>query len=155
MVFGIILPWILGAYLYCRHPLLVLTVAPFASVISFVINAAEFVLGVWNLKPFMRIETLSAYPFDLGLYPVLGCWCMILIQRFGRIVTTLIAFALGTTPLEGFVIAIGHDSYGNVWNLAWTFVSYLVVYIAAFQYSRLLQSILAEYGQTTGRNFYV
>lgn len=141
---GFVLPWIFGVYLYRRHSLLILTVAPFASVVSFVINAVGFYLNFWNLNPPMRIETLSAYPLDLGLYPVLGCWCMILIQRFGRSVWLIAVFVLGITLLEGFGVLIGYASYANGWNLAWTFVSYLVAYVLVYQFYRLLQHVLPD-----------
>ncbi|MCF8566990.1 hypothetical protein LLE49_19910 [Alicyclobacillus tolerans] len=113
IVCGLFLPWILGVYLYHKHPLTVLTVAPFASVVSFVINTFGFALEFWSLNPPMRIETLSALPLDIGLYPVLGCWYIILVHRYKRFAFLTVTFALGTTLLEGLGVALGHASYGK------------------------------------------
>lgn len=77
---GFILPWALGGLLYRNHPLLVLTVASLASVVSFLINAVGFGMEWWNLAPYTRIETLVVLPFNIDLYPVLGCWCIVLIR---------------------------------------------------------------------------
>ncbi|KPV45668.1 CBO0543 family protein [Alicyclobacillus ferrooxydans] len=143
---GFVLPWILGAFLYRNHPLTVLTVAPFASVVSFLINAVGFGLEWWNLAPYTRIETFSALPLNMGLYPVLGCWCIVLIRRFGRSLSMVLVFSISTTLLEGFAVFIGHASYGNGWNLAWTFISYLVAYVVVYKFYTLIRHVLMEVG---------
>lgn len=150
VVCGFLVPWVFGVYLYHKNALIVLTVAPLASALSFVINAIGFGFGWWHLHPPIRIETISALPFDIGLYPVLGSWCIMLIDQYGRTIHLLLAFALGTTFLEGFGIAIGHASYGNGWNLAWTFVSYFVAYVIVCLFYRLFRSVLAAYWSNTG-----
>ena len=141
---GFILPWIFGVFLYRKHPLIVLAVAPFASVASFVINAVGFGLEWWNLAPYTRMETLSVLPFNIGLYPVLGCWCIVLIRRFGRSMPLLLIFSIGTTLLEGFAVLMGHASYGNGWNLAWTFISCLVAYVVVYKCYMLIRHVLME-----------
>lgn len=97
---GFVLPWIFGVYLYRKNPLIVLAIAPFSAVVSFLINAVGFALEWWNLTPYMRIETLAALPLNIGLYPVLGSWCIILIQRLGHSLSLMLIFALGTTLLR-------------------------------------------------------
>ncbi|QSO45492.1 CBO0543 family protein [Alicyclobacillus mengziensis] len=143
---GFVLPWIFGAFLYRNHPLTVLTVAPFASVVSFLINAVGFGLEWWNLAPYTPIETLSALPLNIGLYPVLGCWCIVLIRRFGQSLSVILVFSLGTTLLEGVAVLIGHAGYGNGWNFAWTFISYLVAYVAVYKFYMLIRHVLMEIG---------
>ena len=118
--------------------------APLASVVSFLINAVGFGLELWNLAPYTRIETLSALPLNIGLYPVLGCWCIVLIRRFGRSMSLLLIFSIGTTLLEGFAVLIGHASYGNGWNLGWTFISYLGAYVLVYKFHTLVRHVLTE-----------
>ena len=104
-------------------------------------------LGFLESDPPMRIETLSALPLDIGLYPVLGCWYIILVQRYRRSAILTLTFALGTTLLEGFGVAVGHASYGNGWNLGWTFVSYFVAYLGVNRFYRCMWHVIANYKQ--------
>ena len=78
------------------------------------------------------------------LVPVLGCWSIVLIRQLGRSLSLILVFSLGTTLLEGVAVLIGHVGYGNDWNLAWTFISCLVAYVAVYQFYMLIRHVLRE-----------
>lgn len=74
-----------GIYLYRENFPIILTIAPFSAVVSFLINAVGFSLEWWNLNHYMSIETVSALPLNIGLYPVLGCYSDSTMRAFSAI----------------------------------------------------------------------
>lgn len=140
IVFGFLIPWIFGIYLYKKSPIIVWLFCPISATISALINDIGYHLEFWDFTPLIENdETLSALPLDLGLYPVLASYLIYWIIKNNRYPLLKIAgICFLTTALEFVAFVIGKVEYGNHWNIGWTFCSYLLAYGLVYLYYRLL-----------------
>lgn len=141
IIFGFFVPWIAGIYLGVKTPKTLLLIFPIGAVSSLVINSIGFQLKFWDFTPLIpNDESVSALPLDIGLYPLLACFMIWLINS-RPILTVLILFLfiLGTTLLEFMALIFGKVTYGNGWNIGYTFLSYLLAFGIVFIYFKLLK----------------
>ncbi|WP_088070030.1 hypothetical protein [Gottfriedia luciferensis] len=68
---GLILPWLVGFILLKKVPKIMVVFIPICVAIAFIINTWGFNY-YWSLKVKFNELALSAFPFNLGLYPILG-----------------------------------------------------------------------------------
>jgi len=143
IVAGFIIPWIIACPLVQRQPRLFIVISPITAVISMVINTIGFYFDFWHFKPILtRNETISAMPFDLGLYSVLGSLLIYFITKrlFGiPPLACLLCFSLLTTLMEYLGLRFDRVMYSNGWNIGWTFISYLIAYIAVITAWRIVR----------------
>ncbi|WP_054025745.1 CBO0543 family protein [Bacillus sp. FJAT-28004] len=141
IIFGFIIPWIAGIYLGRKSPKTLLLIFPIGAVTSMVINSFGFQLMFWDFTPLIpNDESVSALPLDIGLYPLLACFMIWLINsRPVNTALVMFLFILGTTLLEFMALLIGKVSYGNGWNIGYTFLSYLLAFGIVFIYYKLLK----------------
>ncbi|MGE5653496.1 MAG: hypothetical protein ACM3ZQ_04405 [Bacillota bacterium] len=134
IVVGLAIPWLVGAWLYLKDRDSVLLIAPFASVLAWTVNQFGFHYGFWEMSPFGSQEC-SAWPFNLGLFPLSFCFT-VYAARHTRYHPALliVASSLFLTLLEFLGVVSGHRG----WNTQWTFISYLVPNLLCFAYYRLL-----------------
>ncbi|WP_103106621.1 CBO0543 family protein [Brevibacillus reuszeri] len=140
ILLGFVIPWIFGLWLYTVNPKLVLTMAPFSSVISFLVNHWGIYNGLWILTPILKIKTTSTIPMDIGLFPIISCFTCYFIQksRFHPFLWILL-FSTGQTILELTAYFYGKVLYSNDWNFAGTFLSYLIPGLITYYYFCLLR----------------
>jgi hypothetical protein len=132
IIIGFIIPWLFASFIYFRDRKILFIIAPFASVLSYAINSTAMFLGLWKLYPF-EFGKDSTIPFDLGLYPVLASYLIYLANKSRinnwAVITIITTF---TTLLEWLGLLLGRVVYGNGWNLAFTFFSYLIPYLLIY-----------------------
>lgn len=139
---GFALPWIFGFWLYRKNKVIVATISPFTAVIATKVNVILIQLDFYHIIPiFKDTESLSAIPFEVGLYPVLASWMTYLIWKKGHPFLQIVIFSLLTTFIELLGVLYGKVLYYNGWNLFWTFWSYFIPYISVYLYYRLLLKI--------------
>jgi len=140
ILLGFLIPWIFGIWLYSVMPRLVLTIAPFASVISFLVNNWGIYNQLWVLRPVLKIQTTSTIPVNIGLYPIISCFTcyFILRSRFHPFFWILLS-STGQTVLEMTAYYYGRVLYDNGWNFAGTFVSYLIPGLITYYYFGILR----------------
>jgi hypothetical protein len=63
IVFGFVFPWIAGGYLYKKNHKVVLTIAPFASVIALSTNEFGLLFDFWDIQP-KETESLNCLPLS-------------------------------------------------------------------------------------------
>ncbi|OES45894.1 CBO0543 family protein [Domibacillus iocasae] len=146
MVFSIaffVIPWVIAVlHLQLKDKKLIPLIAPFASVNAFLVNGLGVDLGFWHVYPFTKPEILSTLPFNLGLYPVLACYMIYFIKKSSKSPYLIVFFiAFVTTLVEALFFLLGKVSYGNGWNIFWTFVSYLFPYMFGYWFYRYLKKI--------------
>lgn len=131
-IFGFILPWLL-LFLFFRVNLkLVIIMAPFVSVVAFVLNEIGF-NNFLDFIPRFKNISLSSLPLNLGLYPVLGCLLVYSLQLSTRKpVVWMVFYGLITTGMEYVALVAKYIFYYNGWNIFHTFLSYLLAYILVF-----------------------
>ncbi len=126
LLLAFLIPWIIGIlHLYKRDKMLLFLFAPYFSVSAYIINA----LGIATL------------PFDLGIYPVLGCYLIYFIKKFNRAYLIIFLMSLFTTFLEMIFFYFGRVIYENGWNVYLTFFSYLFPYLFLYWYYKFLIKI--------------
>ncbi|WPC42779.1 hypothetical protein [Clostridium sp. JS66] len=135
MVLGFIIPWIFGVILYFKDRKIVLTIAPFSSILAYVINEFCFHFNFWRLVPLNINDDYTSMSVNLGLYPILGCYLIyhISIKKINSYLIILI-FAVATTMIEYLAFLFKLVTYGNGWNIGWTFLSYLIPYLLVYWY---------------------
>ncbi|WP_411504646.1 CBO0543 family protein [Brevibacillus centrosporus] len=139
IVFGFIIPWIIGVNLFKKNQKVVLTIAPFDSVISLVFNEIGLFLDFWDILP-NKTESLNCLPIDLGIYPIFGSLFIHYCQK--NLLPhwiLLLSFSLFTSGLEYITVLTGSIVYHNGWNIFWTFISYVLAYILGYSYYVLLK----------------
>jgi len=139
IIVGFIVPWIVGIYLYFKNPKFMLIFVPIGMATAFLINDWGFNY-FWKLKHSFKDLSLSALPFNLGLFPILCCLFIgtIHYKKFS-VFWAFIVFTFGTTLMEFCVLLSRELTYRNGWNISLTAVSYFSAYIITFIYYKLIQ----------------
>lgn len=141
ILLGFVFPWIFGIWLYLRSPKIVLTIGPFASVLSYIVNVWGIYNHYWILTPVLEVKTASVLPMNLGIFPVIACFTYFLIFRTRtQPVLWILFFSVAQTLLESIAYSFGKVQYFNGWNIGGTFLSYLIPAIITYIYFVLLIS---------------
>ncbi|PLS16441.1 hypothetical protein CVD28_15215 [Bacillus sp. M6-12] len=137
IVIGFILPCLVGVYLFIKNPKLMILFVPVGIATSFLINGIGFTY-FWKLNHTYKEMFLAAMPFNLGLFPVLGCLFVASIQ-YNKVNKwwAFLLFTIVTTLFELFAVIRDQVTYRNGWNIFWTGISYLVAYIIAYTYYKI------------------
>jgi hypothetical protein len=139
LVFG--LPWIVGYHhLYKKDKLLIPLIGSFFCIISFIINEIGFYLGFWKVVS-SPLNTISFYPFNLGLYPILASYLIFFIRKNKNPYLAVLLISLFTTFLEMIFVSWGKVIYGNGWNVYFTFLSNLFPYTLVYWYYIYLKKL--------------
>jgi hypothetical protein len=110
-------------------------------IITFTINEFGFYLGFWEVLPSVNQKTLSALPFNLGLYPILASYLIYFIKRYKYPYLVLLLMTIFTTLIEMIFGYFGRVIYSNGWNNVWTFFSYLIPYVLVFCFYTYLKNL--------------
>lgn len=141
-IFGFAIPWIFGSWLYIKDRKLVLHIFPVSSMLSLAFNLLGFYF-FWDFKPiFSRVQTISALPLNLGLFPVLGCFMIHYIKNT-KLNAFMLIFIFSTiiTLSEWIGVEIGRVIYFNDWNIIFTFFSYLTSLLLTYWYYIKIQNV--------------
>lgn len=143
IIIAFILPWTIGLlHLHPRDKKLIPLGGPFGAVLSFFINELGFHFGFWEVHPFPNPKTIAALPFNLGLFPILGCYMIFFIKkRITHPYFIVFLTALITTILELIFVLMGKVIYSNGWNIFWTYISYLIPYLFAYWFYLHLKTL--------------
>lgn len=142
IVLGFIIPWIFGVILYFKDKKIVLIIAPFSSILAYTVNEFCFHLNFWRLAPLNINDDYTSLSVNLGLYSILGCYLIYYISRKHiNSYLMILIFTIVTTILEYLGILFNLVSYGNGWNIGWTFLSYLIPYLLIYWYYLKLREI--------------
>ena len=147
ILLGFLLPWILGIYIYKRDKRILIAFFPVGSLLAFIINEFGFYFEFWNITPILKVKTMSALPMNLGIFPVLACYLVYLINskyKQWNSFLLVILFSGFTTGLEFTGVITSKVVYMNHWNIGWTFVSYFVFYILIVWYYRIFFHLLKK-----------
>ena len=139
IILAFVLPWFIGIlHLYKKDKLVLFFIAPFSSVISYVVNTVAYYFGYWEITPFPKLKNLASLPFELGFYPILACYLVFFIRKSKNPYFVVFFMSLLTTLLELLCIYLGWIVYGNGWNIYLTFFSYLLPFLIVYWYYNYL-----------------
>lgn len=138
IIIGFILPWILGAYLFKNQTKLFIIFYPVGVATSILINEIGFNY-FWKMDIVFQESSLTSIPYDVGLYPILGCLfiCVIHYKKMPILITFLV-FTLVTIFGEYILVFLEKLVYRNGWNIIWTGVSYLLAYSIFYVYYKIV-----------------
>ncbi len=137
-----LIPWIICLmHLYKKDKMLFFLVAPFFSIVAYLMNTLGFYFDFWEVLPFPQQKSFATLPFDVGIYPVLSCYCIYFIKKMNKPFLVLLLMTLLTTFLEGIFVFFDRVIYRNGWNIYFTFFSYLLPYLFLYGYYRFLLKI--------------
>ncbi|MHC1681919.1 MAG: hypothetical protein AB6733_03055 [Clostridiaceae bacterium] len=136
-IIGFIMPWIISLTIIRGHKV-IYYIAPFASVVSFIIDDLGFYF-FWNLYPF-ELTNLSAVPFNIGLFCLYPCVSIELIRKYEiKPYIVILGMALMITLMEYCGILVGRVIYYNGWNVIATYFSYLLALVISYRFYKILK----------------
>ncbi|WP_340013009.1 hypothetical protein [Paenibacillus sp. FSL K6-1318] len=136
---GMVVPILLAVWILRRNLKILVIYYPLGVAIASCINNVGFNY-FWNILPNTRNQSFAALPMDLGIYPIAGCLMMyVIIVKDAKPWVAILVAALSLTLLEWVAKMMGHVIYFNGWNIIWTFLSYLLPFVLAYGYSKLLR----------------
>jgi len=142
LLLGFFIPWMICImHLYKKDKMLFFLFAPFFSVVASLINKLGFYFDFWEVLPFPTQRSFASIPFDVGIYPVLACYCVFFIKKTNKPYFVLVLTTLLTTFLELVFVFFERVTYRNGWNIYLTFFSYLLPYSFLYWYYRFLLKI--------------
>jgi hypothetical protein len=126
ILIGFVLPWIVGGWVLRKNRSVIRETGPVAGMIAFAFNETGYYMDWWKVTP-VRGEILSFLPYNLGLFPVIGCLFIYTVQKSTfHPALLLLSYPFLITALEIVFRVTGKVTYGNGWNPGWTYVSYLL-----------------------------
>ncbi|GIM29444.1 hypothetical protein CPJCM30710_21100 [Clostridium polyendosporum] len=139
---GFVIPWIFGIILYFKDKKTLLVVAPFHGLISYTVNEFGYHFNFWRLIPVHIHDDYTSLSTNIGLYPILGSYLIYYIQKKkNNPLIYIFIFTFITTVMEYVGFLTGLVTYGNGWNVGWTFLSYLLPYTVAYLYYKKLRKL--------------
>lgn len=146
IIIGFLIPLILGIILFKKNSRVIIFFVPIGSMVSFFINEIGYSSELWEFLPmFEENETLSALPFDVGLFPFLTCLMVyIIITKTIKPFYIISFFTMVTTLLEFVFFLFGKVIYQRGWNIFFTFLSYAVAYFICYLYFLLIKKVVFE-----------
>ncbi|WP_251529870.1 CBO0543 family protein [Metabacillus litoralis] len=142
ILIGLVLPWTVAIFhLYKKERTIIPLIGSFFSVIAFIVNEFGFYCGFWRIAPFFDQKTLSALPFNLGMYPILASYLIYFIKKTKKPYLMTFFISIFTTFLELTLVLSEKVIYSNGWNIIWTFFSYLIPYIWLYWYYLYLKKL--------------
>lgn len=142
IILGFIIPWIFGVALYLKDKKILLTIAPFSSILAYTVNEFCFHLNFWRLIPVYIDDDYTAISVNLGLYPILGGYLIYYVsKKYINSYLVIFIFTLATTVVEYLAFLFKLVTYGNGWNIGFTFISYLIPYLLIYWYYLKLKII--------------
>ncbi|WP_050182800.1 CBO0543 family protein [Domibacillus robiginosus] len=137
-----IVPWIIGfVHLHPKDRKLIPLIAPFTSAIAFLINELWVYFDFGEIHPFHEQETLPGLPFNIGLYPIVGGYLILFIRKSTHPYLLIFLWALCITFLESILVMIEHVVYREGWNILWTFLAYLAVFVFIYWFYLYLRKL--------------
>ena len=132
IVFGLIIPWIIGIYLYRKSSNLFIVIYPFGCTVAFIFNTLGLYFGFWSINP-LKFNHINALITNLGAFPIIGTLFVYLVHKttYNNIILIII-FTISTTMIEFILILFKRAVYGSGWNLFYTFISYLTAYTLGY-----------------------
>jgi hypothetical protein len=138
ILIGFVIPWIFGVILFLKNRKLVLVIAPISAVISYSLNEIGFHMHLWRLAPLSVSDDLTSMSVNLGFFPILACYLVYYIKKTSlKKYTLILIFSFLNTIFEFICVLLNMVSYGNRWNVIWTFLSYIAAYLLVYGYFHL------------------
>ncbi|AKN31305.1 hypothetical protein Ccar_10740 [Clostridium carboxidivorans P7] len=137
IILGFIIPWVI-VLIIVRERKIIYYLAPFASVLSFIVNDLGFYY-FWNLYPF-RLVNLSGVPFNIGLFCIYPCISIELMRKYD--VSAYIVLPITSLIIalfEGCGVLIGRVVYYNHWNIVATYISYFISLLISYTFYKVLK----------------
>lgn len=140
----LVIPWIIALlHLNPKDKKLIPLMGPIASTFTFFINDLWFYFDFGEVYPFSEQKTVPALPFNLGLYPVLGCYLIFFIRKSQRPYFTIFLISLCVTMAEYMFLSNGGVTYRNGWNILWTWIAYFASFFFGYCFYLYLKKVKA------------
>ena len=135
-------PWIIGIiHLHPKDRKLIPLIAPFTSVIAFLINELWIYFDFGEVHPFDEQETLPGLPFNIGLYPIVGAYLILFTSKSTHPYVLIFLWALCITFLENVLVKTEHVVYEEGWNILWTYFAYLAAFVLIYWFYLYLRKL--------------
>jgi len=139
-IVGFVIPWIIFIFhLNLKDKTLLVLIAPFGTFLAYTINDIGIYFELWKVQPFDH--PLSEMPFNIGLYPVLGCYLIYFIKKYKHPYIVIILLSLFTTGIEYWYLIAENVNYGNGWSIYWTILSYVIPFTIAYWFYLYLKKL--------------
>ncbi|MEK3837235.1 MULTISPECIES: hypothetical protein [unclassified Paenibacillus] len=97
VIIGCIIPWCIGSYFLRKDSVVILHIAPIASVIAFAFDEIGYHMKWWSITP-TGPGVISYLPYNLGIFPVVSCLLIYTVRRTSlNPLLLILLFAFGKT----------------------------------------------------------
>lgn len=101
-----------------------------------------FHMGFWRYIPVFVNDDLTTVSTNLGFFLVLSCYLIFFIRKkLFNLYLLILLFAITTTAIESLALSFGLVTYGNGWNIGWSFLAYLVPYLIDYWFYLQLKNL--------------
>ena len=134
VLFGFIIPWVIGTIIYFKDNRVIILIAPFSCALAFIFNDLGIALGyfhpsVYNFNPYLLTEIMN-----IGLFTIEPC-VLIFAKRHTRMKTiyllVLITIFASSIDLILFLTSmlIFEKGWSVIWSVIWFFITFNIVYL--------------------------
>lgn len=139
----LIIPWIIGINIYHKDKKIILVIAPFSSMLSFVLNTPGIEYGLFYPQQVtnIRMLTLSILP-SIGSFCILPCMFIFCIRhsKLKPIILNIIFIIVGSMS-DLMFIAAGFLKYSDQWNIYFSAIGFFISYNIIYLYYLLLKKL--------------
>lgn len=149
ILLGFIVPWIIGIYLYTKDKKTVAVIAPFSSMLAFVLNEFGIQFGLFQPLPVYELKSFSALFVNAGMFAIEPCiYIYFLRQTKFRPVILNIIISIFATFIEYLLVSAGYIMYSEYWNIIYTYLSFFAAFMIVYLYYLLLVKIKVFHANT-------
>jgi hypothetical protein len=131
-----ILPWIVGINIYLKDKKIIMIIAPFAAMLSFILNTPGIDYGFFYPSPVnnIKLHTLAILP-SIGFFSILSCLFVFTIRytKISPLYSSFI-FAIIGCAADLVYIGAGFLKYNNGWNILFSFLGFLISFSIIYLY---------------------
>jgi len=136
-----ILPWVIGINIYLKDKKIILIIAPFCAMLSFLLNTPGVDYHLFYPAPISTIKahTLAILP-SIGLFCILSCLFVFSIRhsKIKPIYLNIIYSIIGCLA-DLMFITTGFLKYDNGWNMLFSLLGFLVSFNIIYIYYIVLR----------------
>lgn len=134
--FSFILPWFIGILLYSMDKQIIVTIAPFACTLGFILNTIGMDLGYFYPLQIGKIKphTVAIFP-NTGLLAIESCLLIFMIHhtKYKTIILNLL-MTIVSTLIDMIFIYFNFLEYKKGWNIPLTSLAYIIAFYVIYFY---------------------
>lgn len=142
IIASFLLPWTVGI-VFIRDKKIVTIIAPFSSMVAYVLNTIGIDLGLFYPLPVEHLKTHTVSIFaNIGILPVLSCLFIYFVTRTKiKPIVLNIAISIISTLIDSIFISAKYLEYAHGWDFLHSLLFYNISFCMIYLYYLWLKKI--------------